>query len=296
MTTPCKKLKTNLICLSIPEEPINDKATEKEREDEHLRSLLKISSGYFDAMNQYHQESPPDYDQISRDEYQEHSKRERDEITRIWHEKLDKDIRASRAREAPLIEKQGNEAKQREVIKAREIQTYLKDNPSDVKSLKLDVGRYSSIYVFSFEYAKLESSKYKKFIKSLKDDNLINYGVYFGRKESLSKIFGLNPGLHEIESLVFEEDEFLTLPPRSSATNLCVKLKELGMPVELNGGRIKLTKVFSVCEDKRVTEDSTKILRLLKQKMFKYALVPLCCWSASTGETEYFDLNLPRSG
>ncbi|KAI3958198.1 hypothetical protein MKW98_020840 [Papaver atlanticum] len=197
-------------------------------------------------MNQYHQESPPDYDQMS-----------------------------------------------------REIQTYLKDNPLDVKSLKLDVGR--------FEYAKLESSKYKKFIKSLKDDNLINYGVYFGRKKSLSKIFGLKPGLHEIESLVFEEDEFLTLPPRSSATNLCVKLKELGMPVELNGmllyyilviasGRIKLTKVFSVCEDKRVTKDSTKILRLLKQKMFKYALVPLCCWSASTGETEYFDLNLPRSG
>lgn len=97
-----------------------------------------------------------------------------------------------------------------------------------------------------------------------------------------------------MKPLVFEKNEFLTLPPRSSATNWCVKLKELGMPVELSGGRIKLTKIFNVCEDGvRVTEDATKILRLLKNKM--YVLVPLCCWSASTGETEYFHLDTPKS-
>ncbi|KAI3885833.1 hypothetical protein MKW92_039770 [Papaver armeniacum] len=236
------------------------------------------------------------------------------------------------------------------------MQTYLKNNP--LKSFISDIERYSSIYVVSFGYAKLDSPKYKKFIKSLNDDN--SYKVYFGRKKALSRIVGLaseaefnlelkpgdrgyetkvlRPGLHEIgsmlhsyddaavlltdktkddilrkfkeynecdfvkpgqiatEPLVFEKDEFLTLPPRSSATNLCVKLKELGMPVELSGGRIKLTKIFNVFEDGvRVTEDATKILRLLKNKMFKYVLVPLCCWSASTGETEYFHLDTPKS-
>ncbi|KAI3946787.1 hypothetical protein MKW98_003350 [Papaver atlanticum] len=61
--------------------------------------------------------------------------------------------------------------------------------------------------------------------------------------------------------LVFAKDEVLPLPPRSSAMNLCPKLKELGMPVELSGGCIKLTETFSVCEDGvRVTEDATKIL------------------------------------
>lgn len=33
--------------------------------------------------------------------------------------------------------------------------------------------------------------------------------------------------------------------------------------------------------------------RLLNKKMFNYVLVPLCCWSASTGEPEYFRLDLP---
>ncbi|KAI3946854.1 hypothetical protein MKW98_003417 [Papaver atlanticum] len=281
------------------------------------------------------EEPSDDSDDMSGDDYKEYMSRKDDEWTRISTERIDKNLKALIAKEAPLVEKQKREAKKREVIQAREMQAYLKNNPLNKKSFISDIERYSSICVFSFGYAKLESPKYKKFIKSLNDDN--SYKVYFGRKKSLSRIVGLaseaefnpefkpgdrgyetkelRPGLHKIGSMlqnyddaavlltdktkdemVFEKNEFLSLPSRSSATNLCVKLKELGMAVELSGGRIKLTKIFNVCEDGvRVTEDATKILRLLKNKMFKYVLVPLCYWSASTGETEYFRLDTPKS-
>ncbi|KAI3926033.1 hypothetical protein MKW98_028169 [Papaver atlanticum] len=275
------------------------------------------------------------------------------------------------SKDAPLVEKQRRQAEKRELVEARELGEYLKKNPLDKKSFVSDIKRYSSntiIYVFTFGYAKLESSNYKEFIKSLTYDN--SYKVYFGRKKSLSKIVGtiseekfnpelkpgdigykpkeLLPGLHKIGimlfnyddagvlltdktkdevlrklkeyeecdfvkegqtpmetvrksyslrslyslmivDLVFQKDDCLTLPPLSNARNLYLKLKELSMPVVLSGGNIKLTDTFCVCEDgKRVTENTTEILGLLEKKMFKYVLMPLCCWSASTGETEYF--------
>ncbi|KAI3903052.1 hypothetical protein MKW92_024834 [Papaver armeniacum] len=102
--------------------------------------------------------------------------------------------------------------------------------------------------------------------------------------------------LYSWTNLVFEKDEDLTLPPRSSAMDLCPKLKELGMHVELSGSCIKLTDSFSVCKDGvRVTENAAKILTLLKKKMFTYVLKPLCCWSASTGKVEYIHLEPPKS-
>ncbi|KAI3864385.1 hypothetical protein MKW92_044839, partial [Papaver armeniacum] len=51
------------------------------------------------------------------------------------------------------------------------MQTHLKNNPLNKKSFISDIERYSSVYVFAFGYEKLEISKYKKFIKSLNDDN-----------------------------------------------------------------------------------------------------------------------------
>ncbi|XP_026460535.1 mRNA turnover protein 4 homolog [Papaver somniferum] len=97
------------------------------------------------------------------------------------------------------------------------------------------------------------------------------------------------------DTLMFQKDECLTLPPRSDARNLYLKLKELGMPIKLSGGVIKLTDTCCVCEaGVLVTENATKILKLLHKKMFNYVFVPLCCWSASTGETEYFRLDLPK--
>lgn len=63
------------------------------------------------------------------------------------------------------------------------------------------------------------------------------------------------------DSAGVSENYCLTLPPRSNARNLYLKLKDLGMPVELIGGRIKLTDTFCVCEEGlRVTENATKIL------------------------------------
>ncbi|XP_026434348.1 uncharacterized protein LOC113331927 [Papaver somniferum] len=68
-------------------------------------------------------------------------------------------------------------------------------------------------------------------------------------------------GQTPMEPLVFEKNDDLPLRPRSSAMDLCPKLKELGMPVELSGSCIKLTDSFSVCKDEvRVTENAAKIL------------------------------------
>ncbi|KAI3946855.1 hypothetical protein MKW98_003418 [Papaver atlanticum] len=325
---------------------------DNEKQREGLKWVIERIVGSWSMMP----EERPDISKMSRDQFAEYLKTTAAERNRLWEEHLDKNQKDLIAKEVPLLVKQRREAKKRELNQARELGEYLKKTPLNKKSFISDIERYSSICVFSFGYAKLESSEYKKFIKSLTDDN--SYKVYFGRKKALSMIVGvvseaklnpelkpgdrgykikeLRPGLHKIGSmlqnyddaavlltdktkdevlrkfkeynecdfvktgqtpmapLVFAKDEVLPLPPRSSAMNLCPKLKELGMPVELSGGCIKLTETFSVCEDGvRVTEDATKILRLLKKKMFNYALVPLCCWSASTGETEYLQVDMP---
>ncbi|KAI3964690.1 hypothetical protein MKW92_015849 [Papaver armeniacum] len=312
----------------------------------------EIINGYISVMCE------DDSDDMSGDDYtDEYTSRKDDEWTRKWRDRVDKNLKDSAAKQAALAGKQRCEAKKRERTQARKLRKYLKDNPLDEESFRSDIERYSSIYVFSFGYAKLQSSEYTKFIKSLNDDS--SYKVYFGRNKSLSKIVGLVsekefnelkpgdpgygttkellPGLHKIgsmlfnyddaavlltektkdkvlrkfkeyrewdflmegqtpmEPLMFQKDECLTLPPSSNARNLYLKLKELGMPIKLSDGVIKLTDTFSVCEyGERVTKDATKILKLLNKKMFNYVLVPLCCWSSSTGETEYFRLDLPR--
>ncbi|KAI3900839.1 hypothetical protein MKW92_051808 [Papaver armeniacum] len=311
-----------------------------------------------------------DSDDMSGDDYtDDYMSRKDDEWTRKWIDRVDKNIKESTAKEAPLVEKQRREAKKRELIGARELGKYLKNNPLNKKSFTSDIERFSSIYVFSFGYAKLESSRYKKFIKSLNGDNA--YKVYFGRNKSLSKIVGLvseekfnefkpgdpgygttkelRPGLHKIGSmlfnyddaavlltektkdqvlrkfkeysecdfvkagqtpketvrifseLMFQKDECLTLPPRSNARNLYLKLKELGMPIKLSGGVIKLTDTWCVCEaGVRVTENATKILRLLNKKMFNYVLVPMCFAGVPPPRNNIFGevclfLDLPKS-
>ncbi|KAI3899758.1 hypothetical protein MKW92_049831 [Papaver armeniacum] len=265
------------------------------------KMACEIINGYISVMCE------DDSDDMSGDDYtDEYMSRKDDEWTRIRRDRVDKNLKDSTAKEAPLVEKQRREVKKRELIGARELGKYLKNNPLNKKSFTSDIERYSSIYVFSFGYAKLESSRYKKFIKSLNDDN--SYKVYFGCNKSLSKIVGLFKEYSECDfvkagqtpketvrifsELMFQKDECLTLPPRSNARNLYLKLKELGMSIKLSADRYMLC----VCEvGVRVTENATKILRLLNKKMFNYVLMPLCCWSASTGETEYFRLDLPKS-
>ncbi|MCL7036755.1 hypothetical protein MKW94_015795 [Papaver nudicaule] len=95
--------------------------------------------------------------------------------------------------------------------------------------------------------------------------------------------------------LVFEKDQVLPLPP-FKCNEIVSQIKKLGMPVVLSDRNIKLTENFIVCEDdKRVTENATQILTLLREKLFKYCLVPRSCWSASTEETEYFPFDPPKS-
>ncbi|KAI3909490.1 hypothetical protein MKW92_050226 [Papaver armeniacum] len=324
-----------------------------------LNSIMEWMVGSWSMMP----EERPDIRNMSREQFDEYLNKSEAERNRLWEEHLDKNDKKRQkiledliAKEAPLIKMQEREAKRRERIVA----DYFRKNPLNKELFILDIARYSSIYVCSFGYAKLESSEYKMFIKSLTDDD--SYKVYLGRKQSLSEIVGLVseekfnpklkpedagyetkemlPGLHNIgsmlfnyddagviltdktkeevlrkfkeygecdfvkagqrptESLVFEKDDCLTLPPhsRSNPSNLSVKLRKLGMPVKLSedGKRVCVADTFRVCEvGKRVTEDAAEILKHLDKKMFKYVLLPLCCWSASTKETEYFDVDLP---
>ncbi|KAI3916180.1 hypothetical protein MKW98_004621 [Papaver atlanticum] len=90
-----------------------------------------------------------------------------------------------------LAVKQKNEAEKREKIQKREMRKYFKNNPLDEKSFVLDIGKYSSLYVFCFGYAKLESPEYQKFMKSLTED--FSSKVYFGFNRSLSRIVGMAP-------------------------------------------------------------------------------------------------------
>ncbi|KAI3866593.1 hypothetical protein MKX03_023805, partial [Papaver bracteatum] len=250
------------------------------------------------------------------------------EADREQKRKLDMEL------EAPLLDNQRLELEEREIIQKREMDAYIKNYPLNKKAFESDIKRYSSIYVFTFAYAKLETSE-----------------VYFGRSMPLSKTVGLvsrdkkrskhkelRTGLHAIgnmlagyddvgvlltnktkdevlrkfgeykeydflklgqtpmEALVFAKNDVLPLPPLTNAVDLCPKLKGLGMPVELSGTGIKLTDAYSVCENGvRVAKNTAEILRLLEKRMFIYVLLPLCCWSASTEKTEYFPLDLPKS-
>ncbi|KAI3900133.1 hypothetical protein MKW92_036746 [Papaver armeniacum] len=72
-------------------------------------------------------------------------------------------------------------------------------------------------------------------------------------------------GQTTMESLVFEKDDCMTLPPHSHSNprNLSIKLRKLGMPVKLSeyGKRVCIADTFRVCEvGKHVTEDAAEIL------------------------------------
>ncbi|XP_026442094.1 mRNA turnover protein 4 homolog [Papaver somniferum] len=94
------------------------------------------------------------------------------------------------------------------------------------------------------------------------------------------------PGNMPMKTLNFDKDQVLPLPTRTSARKLFPLLRDLKMPVKLinNAGQtsIKLTENFIVCEERvRVTENASKILKHLKQKMFNYVIVPVCRWTDS---------------
>ncbi|KAI3884120.1 hypothetical protein MKW92_050134 [Papaver armeniacum] len=128
-------------------------------------------------------------------------------------------------------------------------------NPLNKELFILDIARYSSIYVCSFGYAKLESSEYKMFIKSLTDDDSYNNcmvccKVYLGRKQSLSEIVGLVseekfnpklkpeddgyetkemlPGLHNIGSMLFNYDDAGVILTDKTKEEVLRKFKEYG--------------------------------------------------------------------
>ncbi|MCL7021878.1 hypothetical protein MKW94_014769 [Papaver nudicaule] len=319
------------------------------------------------------EEPLPDLKNMSRDELDKYLKDELARTNKKWAEKQEEERQKFwTPAEVQLEEKQKRDIKRRQDNQAREIKEYMKNNRFNKKSFISDIesGSYD-VYVFCFGYAKLESAQYKKFIKSLSEDNA--YKVYIHK--SLGKIVGMAPkggnvlkpgdrgyekpgdtlkpgdrgyktieledGLHKIgimldaddvavllagktktkdevlskfreyveydfvkpgntpqETLAFARGDVLTLPPRSKAMELCPKLMELGMPVELIGlHNIKLTDTFIVCEEtRRVSENGSKILRLLEKKMFKYILVPQGRWSADSKKTEYFPMvDRPKS-
>ncbi|KAI3954210.1 hypothetical protein MKW98_018034 [Papaver atlanticum] len=184
---------------------------------------------------------------------------------------------------------------------------YFKKYSLDEKSFRSDIARYSSLYVFSFGFAKLESPVYHNFMKSLNDDFCSK--VYFGFNGSLILYTTeeLEPGLHKIGIALDANDVGVLLTDKTREEVLSkfreyeeldfVKPVELGMPVELSDRSIKLTEKFTVCEDGvRVTENQAKILKCLGRKMFNFVPLPYCFWSRTTGQTEYFHLDLPRGG
>ncbi|MCL7047783.1 hypothetical protein MKW94_028208, partial [Papaver nudicaule] len=59
-----------------------------------------------------------------------------------------------------------------------------KKYPFDDKAFKSDIGKYGSLYVFCYGYAKLESPTYKGFMASLTDDH-DNNKLYFARNKAL---------------------------------------------------------------------------------------------------------------
>ncbi|KAI3864464.1 hypothetical protein MKW98_022509 [Papaver atlanticum] len=213
----------------------------------------------------------------------------------------------------------------REYIENIEVRKYLKNNPfnktfiSVIKSLK--VKEDNSLYVFCFSYAKIQSPTYQNFLRSLTDDNVSK--VYIrGFNSSLSRAVGLTPetelrpGLHKVGIVLNNTDGLGVLLTNKTEEEILSKFREyeefdyakpgntpmktldLKMPVELvdNGRRIKLTENYVVCEEgKHVTENASKILKHLKIKMFGYVFIPMCLWTASTGQTEYYHIRGSKS-
>ncbi|MCL7039728.1 hypothetical protein MKW94_019159 [Papaver nudicaule] len=118
----------------------------------------------------------------------------------------------------------------REATRARAMKKYYDSHLSEESNFRSDIKRYSSLYVFSFADANIQSRKYKDFIESLSEGNLSK--VYFGFNKSLAKTVGLKknkelrPGLHKVGIVLDVDDVGVLLTDHKTETEVISKFQE----------------------------------------------------------------------
>ncbi|CAL5329705.1 unnamed protein product [Camellia sinensis] len=186
---------------------------------------------------------------------------------------------------------------------------------SIVNSIREEIEKYNSVYVFSFE--NMRNLKFKEFRDKLKSSSRFFLGSNKVMQVSLGRSVSdeIRPGLHKISKLIrgdsglcftnlpkeevqrlFNEFEEYDFARTGSIASEKVELKEgpldqfthemepflrkQGMPVRLNRGVVELVSDFVVCEEgKPLSPESARILRLLGTKMATFRLHLVCRWS-----------------
>lgn len=186
---------------------------------------------------------------------------------------------------------------------------------SIVNSIREEIEKYNSVYVFSFE--NMRNLKFKEFRDKLKSSSRFFLGSNKVMQVSLGRSVSdeIRPGLHKISKLIrgdsglcftnlpkeevqrlFNEFEEYDFARTGSIASEKVELQEgpldqfthemepflrkQGMPVRLNRGVVELVSGFVVCEEgKPLSPESARILRLLGTKMATFRLHLVCRWS-----------------
>ncbi|KAL7205878.1 hypothetical protein ACSBR2_018737 [Camellia fascicularis] len=186
---------------------------------------------------------------------------------------------------------------------------------SIVNSIREEIEKYNSVYVFSFE--NMRNLKFKEFRDKLKSSSRFFLGSNKVMQVSLGRSVSdeIRPGLHKISKLIhgdsglcftnlpkeevqrlFNEFEEYDFARTGSIASEKVELQEgpldqfthemepflrkQGMPVRLNRGVVELVSDFVVCEEgKPLSPESARILRLLGTKMATFRLHLVCRWS-----------------
>ncbi|KAK2978790.1 hypothetical protein RJ640_002572 [Escallonia rubra] len=177
------------------------------------------------------------------------------------------------------------------------------------------VESYNSVYVFNFE--NMRNLKFKEFRDQLRSTSRFFLGSNKVMQVSLGRSVAdeIRPGLHKVSKLlrgnsglcftnmpkdeaqrIFNEYEEYDFARTGSSATETVELKEgpleqfthemepflrkQGMPVRLNKGVVELVSDFVVCEvGKPISPESSRILRLLGNKMATFRLHLICRWS-----------------